>query len=79
MPNQDPETNSPEELRKAADEKVMDPQDLAYTGGYRGNPRRIVENPAVSPQMLEDVEDFHAGDIRDDDGRDEVDEDIRYL
>lgn len=67
-----------DEIQKKADEKAVDPaEDLVYSGGYRGNPRRIVENPAVSPQMLENVEDFHSGDIRDD--RDEEGEDVRYV
>lgn len=35
------------------DDRVVDPMDLVYKGGFDGNPRDIVENPAVAPQMLE--------------------------
>ncbi|HEY9881222.1 MAG TPA: hypothetical protein V6D29_22390 [Leptolyngbyaceae cyanobacterium] len=67
-----------DEIKKKADEKAVEPMDdLVYSGGYRGNPREIVENPAVTPQMYDPVEDFHAGDIRDE--RDEEGEDVRYL
>ena len=27
-------------------------ENLVYKGGYTGNPREIVENPAVAPEML---------------------------
>jgi len=33
------------------EERVNDPMNLVYKGGYEGNPRDIVENPAVAPQM----------------------------
>ncbi|GEM_PF-560525 len=41
------------------DAGMYDPQDLVYKGGYTGNPREIVENPAVAPEMLDQVEDWH--------------------
>ncbi|HEY9881321.1 MAG TPA: hypothetical protein V6D29_22890 [Leptolyngbyaceae cyanobacterium] len=67
-----------DEIQKKADEKAVDPvEDLVYSGGYRVHPRRIVENPAVTPQMYDPVEDFHSGDIRED--RDEDGEDVRYI
>ncbi|NJO80449.1 MAG: hypothetical protein HC827_19370 [Cyanobacteria bacterium RM1_2_2] len=40
----------------------IDPRDLVYRGGYSGNPREIVENPAVAPEMLEPAPE----DLRDD-------------
>jgi hypothetical protein len=42
-------------------EKVVDPRDLVYNGGYSKDPREIVNNPAVTPQMLNEP-----GDLRDD-------------
>lgn len=66
-----------DQIRQKADEQAVDPLDLVYSGGYRGNPREIVENPAVTPQMYDPVEDFHAGDIREE--RDEEDEDVREI
>ena len=68
---------NPDDIRKAADEKAVDPQDLVSKGGYRKHPRSIVENPAVTPQMYDGVEPSRAGEIRED--RDEDGEDIRYL
>jgi hypothetical protein len=34
--------------------KTFDPRDLVSKGGYDKDPREIIENPAVSPQMLDD-------------------------
>lgn len=43
-------------------QKIVDPiENLVYRGGYQGDPREIVENPAVAPQMLNEP-----GDLRDD-------------
>jgi hypothetical protein len=42
-------------------DRSVDPQDLVYSGGLIGNPREIVENPAVTPEMLNEP-----GDIRSD-------------
>lgn len=36
----------------------VDPRDLVYKGGFQGDPREIVENPAVSPQMLNEPGDL---------------------
>jgi hypothetical protein len=36
-------------------EDAVDPQDLVMKGGYTGDPREIVANPAVAPQMLDDT------------------------
>lgn len=42
-------------------QKTVDPRDLVYTGGLNRDPREVVENPAVTPQMLNEP-----GDLRDD-------------
>lgn len=47
--------------KSANDDRVMDPRDLTYTGGFQGNAREIVENPAVTPEMPNEP-----GDLRDD-------------
>jgi len=40
-----------QEQQNDVDDRTVDPRDLVYKGGYQGNPRDIVENPAVAPQM----------------------------
>lgn len=42
-------------------EGVKDPRDLVMKGGYNKNPRELVNNPAVTPEMLNEP-----GDIRHD-------------
>lgn len=37
---------------------MFDPQELVSKGGYIGNPREIIENPAVAPEMLDRPEDL---------------------
>lgn len=68
--NANPKANSPsgEEL----DKQAVDPRDLVYKGGYNKNPREVVENPAVTPQMLDEPQETRAGYIRDD--RDEAED-----
>jgi hypothetical protein len=39
------------------DVKMADPLDLVYKGGFAGNPREIVENPAVAPEMIDNMRD----------------------
>ncbi|NDJ17545.1 hypothetical protein [Myxacorys almedinensis] len=34
------------------EQETVDPMDLVTRGGYEGDPREIVENPAVTPEML---------------------------
>ncbi|MBD1912070.1 MULTISPECIES: hypothetical protein [unclassified Leptolyngbya] len=52
-PNQDSSQEANQKRSDSVDERVVDPMDLVYKGGFEGNPRDIVENPAVAPQMLE--------------------------
>lgn len=56
------ERNNPEGIRMA------DPLDLVYRGGAAGNPREIIENPAVVPQMVNtgQMGEADADDLRDD-------------
>lgn len=65
-------TEPAERLPKPTDDsppkkqKVVDPNDLVYSGGYRGDPREIVENPAVTPQMLNEPGDLRADEMDED-------------
>lgn len=47
-----PATDKQKGTDATGDDQMMDPQDLVYSGGFVGNPREIVENPAVAPEML---------------------------
>lgn len=40
----------------------IDARELVYRGGYSGNPRELIENPAVTPELVEQAPE----DIRDD-------------
>lgn len=53
QPSQSHESQADETAQKQAnpEDRVTDPMDLVYKGGFEGNPREIVENPAVAPQM----------------------------
>jgi hypothetical protein len=42
--------------------RIIDPLDLVYGGGYIGDPKEILSNPAVAPQMPDDA----ANNLRDD-------------
>lgn len=39
---------------QSMDGETFDPRDLVTKGGYNKDPREIIENPAVAPQMLGD-------------------------
>ncbi len=42
--------HSEEEIFSTKD--TVDPRDLVYSGGTDKDPRELVENPAVAPEML---------------------------
>lgn len=46
------------QAEKLKDDGMFDPLELVSKGGYVGNPREIIENPAVAPQMLDQPEDL---------------------
>lgn len=56
MPEQTEHIPSPDrdraEQNQQKGDRTVDPRDLVYSGGYTGDPREIVENPAVTPQMM---------------------------
>ena len=45
--------NNPDNTQ-SADQETFDPRDLVTKGGYEKDPREIIDNPAVTPQMLGD-------------------------
>ncbi|MCY7272477.1 MAG: hypothetical protein LH702_01695 [Phormidesmis sp. CAN_BIN44] len=51
------------EERKA---KTVNPMDLVYSGGYVGDPRELVKNPAVTPEMLNEPGDLRADEMNED-------------
>ena len=55
-----PQSNS-ERIRQKVEEKTIDPRDLVNKGGFNKNPREMVENPAVTPEMHEEVQENQAG------------------
>lgn len=42
---------------QSIDGETFDPRDLVNKGGYNKDPREIIENPAATPQMLDDRRD----------------------
>ncbi|MBD2079368.1 hypothetical protein [Leptolyngbya sp. FACHB-17] len=65
-------TEPTERLPKATDDsapknqKVVDPNDLVYSGSYQGDPRELVENPAVTPEMPNEPGDLRADELDED-------------
>lgn len=52
---------TPDQIRDRVDQQSVDPRDLVTKGGYRKHPREMVENPAVTPQMLNETQEAQAG------------------
>jgi hypothetical protein len=48
------------------EQDTVDPMDLVNKGGYEGDPREIVENPAVTPEMLNEPGDLRADELDED-------------
>ncbi len=46
--------------------KTVNPMDLIYAGGYQGNPRELVENPGVTPEMINEPGDLRSDEIHED-------------
>lgn len=40
------------EADRTEETRAVDPRDLNYTGGFVGNPREIIDNPAVTPETV---------------------------
>ena len=45
--------NNPDNAQ-STDAETFDPRDLVNKGGYDKDPKEILSNPAVAPQMLDD-------------------------
>ncbi|MEB3357547.1 MAG: hypothetical protein VKK04_12535 [Synechococcales bacterium] len=53
------ELDHPEEgvnVEDHADDRTVDPRDIVYKQGTLENPQEVIQNPAVAPQMLEEVQ-----------------------
>lgn len=59
--NKLPQRKNAEADSSNPEERAVDPRDLVRPGGFAGDPKEIVQNPAVAPQMLNDP-----GDLRSD-------------
>lgn len=58
-----PESNQPaKEPAKSENKPPTDSRELVYRGGYSGDPRELIENPAVTPELVEQAPE----DLRDD-------------
>lgn len=62
VPNPD---QSEQDIAEKAQPTVDAVENLVSRGGYEGNPREIVQNPAVTPEMLNEPEDLRS-DLTDD-------------
>lgn len=52
--------NSPQNPNSEED-KTVDARDLVSKSGFQKEPREIVENPAVTPQMIDESSDSQVG------------------
>ena len=39
-------------------ERIVDPRDLVYSGGFDRDPQEILGNPAVAPEMIQEGRDL---------------------
>ncbi|WP_432808185.1 hypothetical protein [Pantanalinema sp. GBBB05] len=67
----EPTTHLPKAEHEAVEQQpvaanTVDPQDLVYSGGYTKDPREIVENPAVTPEMLNEPGDLRSDALEED-------------
>lgn len=54
------ESDRPAEATKAPERTVDAVENLVTRGGYEGDPREIIENPAVTPEMPNEPGDLQA-------------------
>ncbi|MGF1568870.1 MAG: hypothetical protein ACFCVD_12495 [Nodosilinea sp.] len=67
-PDSNPTKVSP--LQEKADQKAVDPRDLVTKSGLPKTPQELIENPAVTPQMIDESDRRDTNYVRDD--RDET-------
>ncbi|MBE9182242.1 hypothetical protein IQ268_27115 [Oculatella sp. LEGE 06141] len=53
-PTNRPSNTDPAANQEQDDIEAVDPRDLVYKGGLTQNRREIIENPAVTPERLDD-------------------------
>lgn len=61
-PNDNSTTPTPQPEQKPMQERIVDPRELVYTGRANREVREMIEDPAVTPEMLETAPE----DLRDD-------------
>lgn len=47
---------------------IVDPRDLVRTSGIPENPEEVMSNPAVAPQMIDDMRDLRGDLTKEDNG-----------
>ncbi|MBW4696182.1 MAG: hypothetical protein KME27_31090 [Lyngbya sp. HA4199-MV5] len=57
-PTEKPPAKHKTQAEQLKEDGMFDPQELVSKGGYVGDPREIIENPAVAPEMLDRPEDL---------------------
>jgi hypothetical protein len=60
-PSKPENENTKNAQNSSSEDQTVDVRDLVSKGGYQKNPREIVENPAVTPQMPEESSDSQVG------------------
>lgn len=69
LPNNPPPVDGQPTVVEVAEEAI-DPRELVTKGGYYKDPREIVADPAVTPQMYDTMDDLRGDLTRDEDEQD---------
>lgn len=59
--NQSDRNQTPQSQSAATADDTVDVRDLVTTPHYSKDPREVIENPAVTPQMIDESDDSQAG------------------
>lgn len=66
MPEPTERLPKPEHPESEHSDETVDVMDLVYSGGTDKDPRELVENPAVTPQMLNEPGDLRSDELEED-------------
>lgn len=66
MPEPTERLPAPEHPEQDSDEETVNPLDLVYSGGTDRDPRELVENPAVTPEMPNEPGDLRGDTLEED-------------
>ncbi|RZM78716.1 hypothetical protein [Leptolyngbya iicbica] len=61
MTSQNPDQHQQSKSTSASEDKTFDVRDLVSKPDYEKDPREVIENPAVTPQMLDESDDSQSG------------------